>query len=119
VIALVEAVEEVVEVAAGERQSMGLAWACQSAWKASTRLARAPERRVAGGPGSRERSSGAERGVESLFGGSERVGSDCSLVTAQARAARAAVVMAFVVLYVFCTIKTVGFSLPSNMKTFQ
>jgi len=39
----------------------------------------------AGAPGSRPRSRGeilvAERGVESLFGGSERVGWDCSLVT--------------------------------------
>ena len=43
-----------------------------------------PVRVSAGAPGSRPRSSGeilaAERGVESLFGGSKRVGWDCSLV---------------------------------------
>ena len=39
-----------------------------------------PERPVAG-PGLSERSDVAERGVESLFGGSKRVGWDCSLVT--------------------------------------
>ena len=38
-----------------------------------------PERRVAG-PGLGERSLVAERGVESLFGGSKRAGWDCSLV---------------------------------------
>jgi hypothetical protein len=43
-----------------------------------------PVRVSAGAPGSRPRSEGeiprAERGVESLFGGSKRVGWDCSLV---------------------------------------
>jgi hypothetical protein len=43
-----------------------------------------PVRVSAGAPGSRPRLSGeiraAERGVESLFGGSKRVGWDCSLV---------------------------------------
>jgi hypothetical protein len=43
-----------------------------------------PVRVSAGAPGSRPRSQGeipwAERGVESLFGGSKRVGWDCSLV---------------------------------------
>ena len=43
-----------------------------------------PVRVSAGAPGSRPRSLGeilaAERGVESLFGGSKRVGCDCSLV---------------------------------------
>ena len=43
-----------------------------------------PTRVGAGAPGSRPRSWGeilaAERGVESLFGGSKRVGWDCSLV---------------------------------------
>src|SRR5438445_689120 len=44
-----------------------------------------PVRVSAGAPGSRPRLEGetprAERGVESLFGGSKRVGCDCSLVT--------------------------------------
>ena len=44
-----------------------------------------PVRVSAGAPGSRPRSEGeilrAERGVESLFGGSKRAGWDCSLVT--------------------------------------
>jgi hypothetical protein len=44
-----------------------------------------PVRVSAGAPGSRPRSQGeipgAERGVESLFGGSKRAGCDCSLVT--------------------------------------
>src|ERR1700756_479782 len=43
-----------------------------------------PVRVSAGAPGSRPRSEGeiprAERGVESLFGGSKRAGWDCSLV---------------------------------------
>jgi hypothetical protein len=43
-----------------------------------------PVRVSAGAPGSRPRSQGeisaAERGVESLFGGSKRAGCDCSLV---------------------------------------
>jgi hypothetical protein len=119
VIALVEAVEEVVEVAAGVAPVDGFGVGLPVGLEGVD----APGE-GAGAPSSRRpRVSGeilgAERGVESLFGKSERVGSDCSLVTARARAARAAVVMAFVVLYVFCTIKTVGFSLPSNMKTFQ